>query len=78
MENTYHAYMLRVWTVGEGKDTIWRVSLEETSGTHRTFASLEMLTAFLQETVGSQSWPSEPTHSHTPPPHGGAGDVASA
>ncbi len=58
MSKTYHAYMLRVWTVGEGESVIWRASLEDPhSGAQRAFASLELLMGFLQEMVRAQSAP---------------------
>ena len=46
----YLAYMLRLWKIRSGTESVWRASLESPrSGERQGFASLEALFAFLEE-----------------------------
>jgi hypothetical protein len=48
----YVAYLLRLWQVEEGGNTVWRASLESPqTGERRGFASLADLFAFLEKEV---------------------------
>jgi hypothetical protein len=53
-EDTYRAYLLRLWQVQTEQGLTWRASLEAIpSGERRAFASLEALVAYLgEETTG--------------------------
>lgn len=47
----YQSYLLRLWRDGESAP--WRASLENTStGEARTFAEIQMMTAFLMDVAG--------------------------
>ena len=53
MKNTqsgYHAYLLRFWQVGRGRDTAWRASLENPrTGEEKRFSSIQDMHVFLEE-----------------------------
>jgi len=49
----YLAYMLRLWRVNDGGNSVWRASVESPhSGERYGFANLELLFAFLEEKTG--------------------------
>ena len=50
MRAHYMAYMLRLWTAGEGETVTWRASLEDPrTGDVHAFASVHALVAFLEQ-----------------------------
>ena len=50
----YHAYLLRLWRVNTGRDTVWHASLEDSrTGERRGFTDLSMLFAFLEEKISN-------------------------
>jgi hypothetical protein len=49
----YLAYMLRLWQVNDGGNSVWRASVESPhTGERYGFVNLEMLFAFLEEKTG--------------------------
>jgi hypothetical protein len=51
----YLAYMLRLWQVNDGGNSVWRASVESPhSGERHGFANLELLFAFLEEKIEIQ------------------------
>jgi hypothetical protein len=51
-QQTYHAYLLRLWRVNTGHSTVWHASLEDSrTGERRGFADLSMLFVFLEEQI---------------------------
>ena len=54
-DRRYKAYLVRLWQPGHADDTTWHASIEDAhSGARYSFASLEMLFAFLDsQTHGS-------------------------
>ncbi len=51
-DKEYRAYLIRLWPVHSGGQTVWRASAEDAhSGERRAFADLAHLFAFLQEAV---------------------------
>ena len=49
----YLAYMLRMWRVNDGRNSVWRASVESPhSGERQGFANVELLFAFLEEKTG--------------------------
>jgi hypothetical protein len=49
-QQTYHAYLLRLWRVNTGRSTVWHASLEDSrTGERKGFADLSMLLVFLEE-----------------------------
>jgi len=49
----YLAYMLRLWRVNDGGNSVWRASVESPhTGERHGFANLELLFAFLEEKTG--------------------------
>jgi hypothetical protein len=52
----YVAYLLRLWQMGSGASTVWRVSLDDPrTGERKGFADLASLFAFLREQVGESN-----------------------
>jgi hypothetical protein len=52
-QQSYLAYMLRLWQVSSDRDPIWRASVESLhSGERHGFANLQMLFAFLEGQTG--------------------------
>ena len=46
----YHAFLLRLWRTGKGKDSCWRASIESTTtGKRKSFSGLAELFAFLEK-----------------------------
>jgi hypothetical protein len=46
----YLSYLLRMWQTSDGKETVWRASLQSPSSEERHgFASLEELTDFIKD-----------------------------
>lgn len=56
-DNSYRAYLVRLWPACSGGQTVWRASAEDAhSGERRAFPDLAHLFAFLQEaTLGNPS-----------------------
>lgn len=53
-DSDYRAYLIRLWPVCSGGQTVWRASAEDAhSGERRAFADMDHLFAFLEETVRS-------------------------
>jgi len=51
----YLAYMLRLWQVKDGGNSVWRASVESPhTGERYGFANLELLFAFLEEKIEIQ------------------------
>ena len=51
-EQRYLAYLVRLWTVHDNGDVVWRASVEDAhTGERRAFADLDGLVEFLQATV---------------------------
>ena len=49
----YLAYMLRMWRVNDGENSVWRASVESPhTGERYGFANLEVLFVFLAEKTG--------------------------
>jgi hypothetical protein len=49
----YLAYLLRMWQVNDGGNSVWRASVESPhTGERHGFANLELLFAFLEEKTG--------------------------
>ena len=49
-DNGYRAYLVRLWQVCQGGQTVWRASVEDAhTGERRAFADLTHLFAFLEE-----------------------------
>jgi hypothetical protein len=49
----YLAYLLRMWQVNDGGNSVWRASLESPhTGERHGFANLELLFAYLEEKTG--------------------------
>lgn len=49
-DKEYRAYLIRLWPVHSGGQTVWRASAEDAhSGERRAFADLAGLFAFLEE-----------------------------
>jgi hypothetical protein len=58
----YLAYMLRMWQVNDGGDSVWRASVESPhTGERHGFANLELLFAFLEEKTGELAQGEEQT-----------------
>ncbi len=56
MSDSYFAYLLRLWRVGQGQDAVWRASLEGAYNTEvRVFAGLEPLLAYLRAQIREES-----------------------
>jgi hypothetical protein len=66
MRSIYRSYLLRLWQARSGERAVWRASLESPhTGERRAFASLEQLTAFLQQQLGpAEDTPSAPADDH--------------
>jgi hypothetical protein len=48
-QSGYQSYLLRLWQTSDGKETVWRASLQSPSSEERHgFASLEELMGFLK------------------------------
>jgi hypothetical protein len=62
----YRAYLVRMWPVNSGGQTVWRASVEDAhSGERRAFADLPQLFAFLQEITLNDPAPiQDKEHSH--------------
>jgi hypothetical protein len=63
----YVAYLLRLWQVSEGKNAVWRASLEDPhTGERRGFATLQELFTYLEtEACRVDGDPSTPNLSET-------------
>jgi hypothetical protein len=49
----YLAYLLRLWRVNDGGNSVWRASVKSPhTGERYGFANLELLFAFLEEKTG--------------------------
>ena len=50
----YHSYLVRLWSVRDGDQTVWRASLESTlSGERQSFASLDDACEYLKRQIGA-------------------------
>jgi len=56
MESRYHSFLVRFWASGNHEDSPWHISLESsTTGEKQIFATLEDLTLFFENLMGTPS-----------------------